>query len=75
MLPVIGLRRVLGLAGTGEGGTDDGETKAARLLSVRHNGPPVGLLVERVSGLPAVDEDRIADAGAAPDPSIDADLL
>ncbi|WP_188260270.1 chemotaxis protein CheW [Azospirillum tabaci] len=75
VLPVIGLRRVLGLAGTGEGGTADGETKAARLLIVRHNGQPVGLLVDRVSGLSAVDEDRIADAGAAPDPSIDADLL
>ncbi|MBK3733973.1 chemotaxis protein CheW, partial [Azospirillum brasilense] len=59
----------------GEGGTDDGQTKAARLLIVRHNGQPVGLLVDRVSGLSAVDEDRIADSGAAPDPSIDADLL
>ncbi|MFC5359278.1 chemotaxis protein CheW [Azospirillum himalayense] len=77
VLPVIGLRRVLGLAGAGagEGGTDDGETKAARLLILRHNGQPVGLLVDRVSGLSAVDEDRIADSGAAPDPSIDADLL
>lgn len=77
VLPVIGLRRVLGLAGAGagEGETDDGETKAARLLILRHNGQPVGLLVDRVSGLSAVDEGRIADSGATPDPSIDADLL
>ncbi|GAA4257693.1 chemotaxis protein CheW [Azospirillum formosense] len=75
VLPVIGLRRVLELAGAEEGEADDGETTAARLLIVRHNGQPVGLLVDRVSGLSAVDEDRIADAGAVPDPSIDADLL
>lgn len=75
VFPVIGLRRVLGLAGAEEEGTADGGTKAARLLIVRHNGQPVGLLVDRVSGLSAVDEDRIADAGTAPDPSIDADLL
>ncbi|ALJ38477.1 chemotaxis protein CheW [Azospirillum brasilense] len=79
VLPVIGLRRVLGLAGAGtrggEGGTVDGETKAARLLIIRHTGQPVGLLVDRVSGLSAVDEDRIADSATAPDPSIDADLL
>ncbi|MBB3264842.1 purine-binding chemotaxis protein CheW [Azospirillum sp. OGB3] len=80
VLPVIGLRRVLGLAGDGEGetddgGADDGGTKAARLLILRHNGQPVGLLVDRVAGLAAVGEDRIADAGTAPDPSIDAGLL
>ncbi len=74
VLPVIGLRRVLGLAGT-----DRGESKGARLLIVRHNGQPVGLLVDRVSGLSGVGEDRIADVGTAPDastgPSIDAELL
>ncbi len=77
VLPVIGLRRVLGLAGAGagEGGAGDGEKKAARLLILRHNGQPVGLLVDRVSGLSAVDEGRIADSATAPDPSIDADLL
>lgn len=83
VLPVIGLRRVLGLAeagagartGAGEGGADGGEIKAARLLIVRHNGQPVGLLVDRVLGLSAVDEDRVADSGSVPDPSIDADLL
>ncbi|WP_247894660.1 chemotaxis protein CheW [Azospirillum argentinense] len=77
VLPVIGLRRVLGLAGAGagEGGAGDGETKAARLLILRHNGQPVGLLVDRVSGLSTVDEGRIADSATAPDPSIDADLL
>ncbi|WP_353860846.1 chemotaxis protein CheW [Azospirillum formosense] len=77
VLPVIGLRRVLGLsgAGAGEGGADRREAKAARLLILRHNGQPVGLLVDRVSGLSAVDDDRIADSGTAPDPSIDADLL
>lgn len=75
VLPVIGLRRVLGLASAEEGGPDDGETMAARLLIVRHNGQPVGLLVDRVSGLSTVDEDRIADSGTVPDPSIDADLL
>ncbi|MDQ2103147.1 chemotaxis protein CheW [Azospirillum isscasi] len=70
VLPVIGLRRVLGLAGA-----DAGERKAARLLIVRHNGQPVGLLVDRVSGLSSVEGNRIADAGAVPDPSIDAELL
>ncbi|CAO3380773.1 chemotaxis protein CheW [Azospirillum argentinense] len=79
VLPVIGLCRVLGLAGAGEGGADDEETKqgasqAARLLIVRHNGQPVGLLVDRVHGLSAVGDDRIAESGTA-DPSIDADLL
>ncbi|QCO18329.1 chemotaxis protein CheW (plasmid) [Azospirillum brasilense] len=75
VLPVIGLRRVLGLTGAGEGEAGQGGTKAARLLIVRHNSQPVGLLVDRVLGLSAVDEDRIAESGTVPDPSIDADLL
>ncbi|WP_114858531.1 chemotaxis protein CheW [Azospirillum brasilense] len=74
VLPVIGLRRVLGLAGAGQGGADGGAA-AARLLIVRHKSQPVGLLVDHVLGLSAVDEDRVVDSGAVPDPSIEADLL
>ena len=70
VLPVIGLRRVLGL-----GAVEGEERRAARLLIVRHNGQPVGLLVDGVSGLSSVEEDRIADSGTAPDPSVDAELL
>lgn len=70
VLPVINLRRVLGL-----GAVEGEERRAARLLIVRHNGQPVGLLVDGVSGLSSVEEGRIADAGTAPDPSIDAELL
>ena len=70
VLPVIGLRRVLGL-----GAVEGEERRAARLLIVSHNGQPVGLLVDGVSGLSSVEEDRIADAGTAPDPSVDAELL
>lgn len=75
VLPVIGLRRVLGIADADDGEKGGGERKAARLLIVRHNGQPVGLLVDRVSGLSGVEAERIADAGTAPAPSIDADLM
>ncbi len=52
VLPIIGLRRILGL----DGGEIDGAT---RLLVVRHRGQPVGLLVDRMAGLSSVGDDRI----------------
>lgn len=71
VLPVIGLRRILGL--------DEGERDAAaRLLVVRHRGQPVGLLVDRMAGLSSVGEDRIVAADGAvegTDSAIDEDLL
>jgi len=71
VLPVIGLRRILGLPD----GARDGAT---RLLVVRHRGQPVGLLVDRVAGLSSVEEDRIIAADGAAEgmeSAIDEDLL
>ncbi|WP_448204668.1 chemotaxis protein CheW [Azospirillum sp. sgz302134] len=69
VLPVISLRRILGLP-------DAERDSAARLLVVRHRGQPVGLLVDRMAGLSSVDEARIVPADAAEDtPSIDEALL
>lgn len=71
VLPVISLRRILGLEGPdgdepdGDepdgGGREEGRRVGGRrLLVVRHRGQPAGLLVDRMTGLCSVTEDRIA---------------
>lgn len=60
-MPVLALRRALGLRDDGtDGGTDDGGTgggtqrrpvSGARVVVVRHRGQPVGLLVDAMAGM------------------------
>lgn len=75
VLPVISLRRVLGQAG-GETETEtETETEAdgaGRVLVVGHRGQPVGLAVDRVDGVLAVEASRI-DATAPDDGADDLD--
>ncbi len=60
VMPVIGLRRILGLP--------DAEREAgARVLVVRHRGQPVGLVADRINGLASVDDGRIVAADGAED--------
>ncbi|HYH38117.1 MAG TPA: chemotaxis protein CheW [Azospirillum sp.] len=66
VLPVIGLRSVLGLPGAAA-------DKDARVVVVGHRGQPVGLAVDRVEGIVTVADTRIdRDAG---DAGVDAALL
>ncbi len=66
VLPVIGLRRILGLDGPdGQGPEGGGVDGRGRLLVVRHRGQPVGLLVDRMTGLSSVGDERIAAVDAA----------
>ena len=76
VLPVVSLRRILGLPdrtgadgmGADAAGTGARADMAARLVVVSHRGQPVGLLVDRMTGLFSVEEGRItAAAGAAQD--------
>jgi len=69
VLPVISLRRVLGQADGETGGEADG---AGRVLVVGHRGQPVGLAVDRVDGVLAVEASRI-DASAPEDGAGDLD--
>ena len=60
VMPVIGLRRILGLP--------DAEREAgARVLVARHRGQPVGLVVDRINGLASVEDGRIVAADGAED--------
>ncbi|MBP2315632.1 chemotaxis protein CheW [Azospirillum soli] len=55
VMPVISLRRILGLP--------DAEREAgARVLVARHRGQPVGLVADRINGLASVGDDRIVAA-------------
>ncbi|HYD67655.1 chemotaxis protein CheW [Azospirillum sp.] len=69
VLPVISLRRVLGQAGGEMDGEGDG---AGRVVVVGHRGHPVGLAVDRVDGVLAVEASRI-DASAPDDGAGDLD--
>ncbi|PWC56666.1 chemotaxis protein CheW [Azospirillum sp. TSO22-1] len=66
VLPVIGLRSVLGLPGTAA-------DKDARVVVVGHRGQPIGLAVDRVEGIVTVADTRI-DRDAV-DAGVDAELL
>lgn len=68
VLPVISLRRILGLPAVVR-------DAAARLLVVRHRGQPVGLLVDRMAGLSSVEEGRIVAADVDAEAGIDEELL
>ncbi|HEY0919010.1 chemotaxis protein CheW, partial [Devosia sp.] len=71
VLPVISLRRILGHADPTADPKD-----AGRVVIVDHRGQPVGLAVDRVEGMLAVEASRI-DASAPDDkaPDVDAALL
>ncbi|MCW2238457.1 chemotaxis protein CheW [Azospirillum canadense] len=76
VLPVIGLRRILGLDGPdGDGADGDGADRGSRLLVVRHRGQPVGLLVDRMTGLSSVGDERIAAVDEAAGADIDGAFL
>ncbi|HYH20341.1 MAG TPA: chemotaxis protein CheW [Azospirillum sp.] len=58
VLPVISLRRVLGQAERSDADPEDADD-AGRVVVVGHRGQPVGLAVDRVDGVLAVEASRI----------------
>ncbi|MBP2291334.1 chemotaxis protein CheW [Azospirillum rugosum] len=76
VLPVISLRRILGVDDPdGEGRDGDRRDVGGRLLVVRHRGQPVGLLVDRMTGLSSVTEGRIAAVDEAAEGDIEEAFL